>query len=390
MLCFICLFSVLFGLGWVVFDSPALRGWVVFDSPALRAPPQEGDGLKPYVEARPPFKGGRGDLSHHNLLHFHVVAVDESHDIHAWGHVELLLVAAAEGLAAEDASCDVHHLDGGFAFDAEDAQVASAVDEAEAVALDAATRGEHQLKAAGIIRRLRVEVVARVGQQVHIVAGEVIDEVQVAERDLLVGEAQRVAAVLLSLEVDRDFARLTSIDYSVVLVVHRDVHFGVVLAEVELLEGVAFTEADDGVVGGTFFATGADGLGQVDVQLARSCSGSRSRELEALDCVRGLNEDTFHRSNGSTGHSFKAVAFVVHLVVGKRRAGFSGKVGIAYEWVADEVHAFKLDIFGVIQGNLAVAIVRHTSESEYNIILVGIEITLAANEVEVVSLVVAP
>ena len=124
-------------------------------------------------------------LSHHHLLNLNVITVDEADHVDARGDVELALVAAAEGVARDHVAEDVDDLDGSLTLDAEDAEVAHAVDEAEAVAVGAGAGGEDQLEALGEVGDLCVEGVARVGKQVYVVAGEVIDEVQVAEADFL-------------------------------------------------------------------------------------------------------------------------------------------------------------------------------------------------------------
>ena len=100
-------------------------------------------------------------LSDNDLLDFHVVAVDEADHVDARSDVELALVAAAEGVAADHVAEGIHHLNGGLTFDAEDAEVTHAVDEGEAVAVNAAAGGEHQAEAAGIVGGLGVEGVAR-------------------------------------------------------------------------------------------------------------------------------------------------------------------------------------------------------------------------------------
>ena len=83
-------------------------------------------------------------------------------------------------------------------------QCAFAVDDELAVADEgevlihvviAAVGAEHQLEAAGIVRRLGAEGVARGLEQVNIVAGEVVDEVQVAKLDFLIAKAEGIAAV---------------------------------------------------------------------------------------------------------------------------------------------------------------------------------------------------
>ena len=76
---------------------------------------------------------GKSWSTNHHLLHLHVVALDEADHVDARGTADLHLVAAAEGLATDDVAKHVNHLDSGLTFDAEDAEVADSVDEAEGV-----------------------------------------------------------------------------------------------------------------------------------------------------------------------------------------------------------------------------------------------------------------
>ncbi len=179
-----------------------------------------------------PLLRGVGELSDDHLLDLHVVAVDESDHVDARSVVDLALIAATEGLAADDVAEDVNHLDGGLTLDAKDAEVAAGVDEAEAVAFGARAGGKHQLEAALVVGGAGVEAVARAGEQVDIFACEVVDEMQVAEVNVFVGETQRVAAVLLRLEVDGHLAHMAfGRGDGVVLAFDRHVDLAAVLAE---------------------------------------------------------------------------------------------------------------------------------------------------------------
>lgn len=51
--------------------------------------------------------------SHHNLLHFHILTIDEANHVNAIRCIDGLADAAVDALAAEDASCDVDDLQGG-------------------------------------------------------------------------------------------------------------------------------------------------------------------------------------------------------------------------------------------------------------------------------------
>ena len=57
---------------------------------------------------------------------------------------------------------------------------------------------------------------------------------QIAKRDVLVGEAQRVAVVLLGLEIDGDFAHIISVDNGVILTFFREIDLGAVCVQLEL------------------------------------------------------------------------------------------------------------------------------------------------------------
>ena len=67
------------------------------------------------------------DLSHHNLLGLHVVAVDEAEHVDTGSGLYGLAARATDALAAQDAARNVNHLQGGIAIVA-DHPVAVAVE----------------------------------------------------------------------------------------------------------------------------------------------------------------------------------------------------------------------------------------------------------------------
>ena len=164
-------------------------------------------------------------LSHDHLLDLHVVAVDEAQHVDTRSGVHVHVGATVDALALQDAACDVDHLQRGVAFVVDDE--AAVAEEGERVAI-AVTRGIHQLEAAGVVGRLRLEAVARGLEQVDVGASEVVDEVQVSELDVIAAEAQAVGAVVLSLEVDRCLAHLFAAHHGIVLTVLRNIDLSVV------------------------------------------------------------------------------------------------------------------------------------------------------------------
>ena len=77
----------------------------------------------------------------------------------------------------EDMAKHVDDLDDAISVDDD---IAVGVDEGEVIVAFSAS-GEHQLEAAGIIRHFGFEGVALGFEQVDVVAGEVVDQVEVAE-----------------------------------------------------------------------------------------------------------------------------------------------------------------------------------------------------------------
>ena len=157
--------------------------------------------------------------------------------------------AAVDGFAAEDATVEVDDLQGGLAFVADDpAAIAEERKTRFVGALACTVSNEHQFEAAFVVGCEGVEGVARVGEQVNIIACLVIDEVEISECDFLIVETQHVVAVLRSLEVKRHLSHAFSADNGKLLVVLRDVDVGLAVAKVELRQLVAIIKADDGIV----------------------------------------------------------------------------------------------------------------------------------------------
>ena len=108
-------------------------------------------------------------------MDLHVVAIDEADHVDARSGVDVEVGAAVDAFAADDAAVDIHHLNVSVAF---------VVDDEAAVAIEGevivgVTGGEHEFEAAGIVGRAGLEAVARVAEQVDVVAGHVVDEVEV-------------------------------------------------------------------------------------------------------------------------------------------------------------------------------------------------------------------
>ena len=185
-------------------------------------------------------------LLHDHLLDLHVVAVDEAQHVDTRSGVHVDVGAAVDAFAAEDAACDVDHLQGGGAIVVDDE--AAIAEEGEVVVIAVVASGEHELETVGIVGRLGLEAVARGLEQVDVLAGQVVDEVQIGEADVLAVEAQGVAAVLLGLEADGHLTHLFAADDGVVLAVDRDVDLGATLSELELGQLATSVEAHDGAV----------------------------------------------------------------------------------------------------------------------------------------------
>ena len=188
-------------------------------------------------------------LLHHNLLGLDVVAVDEAEHIDSGGGVDLGGGVAVDGLGAEHAAGHIDNLQGGFTFVVDGPIVT--IEEGEVVGVllvDAAVGAEHEAEAAGVVGDLSLEAVARVGNQVDVGAGHVVDEVEVLHLNVFGVDAEGVGAVLFSFEADRHFTDFFSVDDGVVLVALFEIDLGAVVAELELRQLTAFTEADDGTV----------------------------------------------------------------------------------------------------------------------------------------------
>ena len=182
---------------------------------------------------------------------------------------------------------------------------------------------KHQLEASlvvgglgveGVRGRRRLRVFARNdvlgGEQVDVVAGHVVNEVEVGEADILGVEAKGVAAVLFSLEADGHLAHLFSVDDGVVLAFLREADLGVVRIELELRQLTAFAEADDGAVNELVAAR--------DVQCKVGALFSRLRGAEGhagVVSICGCDENAFHGANGSGTTCWNEPAAVLQSVV---------------------------------------------------------------------------
>ena len=140
----------------------------------------------------------------------HVVVVDEAEHVNAFGGVDVDISAAVDGLSADDAAVDVDHLDNGITFVANDPIVI--VKESEVIVVVCVPANEHQLEAAGVVRRVGLEGVARVGEEVNVVSGQIINKVEIVEADFLSSEAEGVVAVLFSLEAEGQLALVLGVD----------------------------------------------------------------------------------------------------------------------------------------------------------------------------------
>ena len=108
--------------------------------------------------------------------------------------------------------------------------------------------GINQLEAVGVVVVSGVESIARGGEQVDVVAGHVVNQVEVAHVEVLNRDLEGVATVLFGLEADGHRIVGAAIDHGVVGAILRDVDAGVVGVEHELRQGAAVVEADDGAV----------------------------------------------------------------------------------------------------------------------------------------------
>ena len=245
--------------------------------------------------------------------------------------------------------------------------VALVVDDPHAVAVErerlvafAFARGEHDLEAALVVRRLGLEAVARGLQQVGVVACHVVDEVQVAEVHRLVAHRDAVAAVLLRLEVDRHLARRLHVHHCVVGAVDGDAHPRVVRVELELLQCHAVAEAQAGAVAR---GRAAGARRHVNVQDAAAAGGGRPRGCHLLVGACGLHHDGARGTDrvGAARRRELVARAVQHVVVQLVVVVVVGRhVGVAHERVADEVpsvEAFRA-VGGVAQRHVVVAVAR--------------------------------
>ena len=105
--------------------------------------------------------------------------------------------------------------------------------------------GKHQAETAFRVTHIGLEGIARGLEQVDVVAIHVVNEVHITELDILCSEAQRVATVFLSLEVDGHLAHALAVHQGIVLVVLRNVDLCAVRFELELGQLATFVEAND-------------------------------------------------------------------------------------------------------------------------------------------------
>ena len=163
--------------------------------------------------------------------------------------VEVDRGVAVDGLGADHAAHHIDDLQGGFTHVADHPFAAVEVGEGLVAVLGRAVVGaEHQAEARFIVRGLRVEGVARGGQQVDVGTGHVVDEVEVVHLHVHGVDREGVLAVLVGAEADGHFALGFGADDGVFLSALRDVEVGVLRAEVELLQLVALVEDHDGIV----------------------------------------------------------------------------------------------------------------------------------------------
>ena len=88
------------------------------------------------------------------------------------------------------------------------------------------------------------------GQQIHICARQVVNQVQIGHLHAFWVHREGVGAVLGGLEAQRHFTLAVAVGDGIVLVALRDIDIGILMAEVELAQFRAFVETDDGVVEG--------------------------------------------------------------------------------------------------------------------------------------------
>ncbi len=292
-----------------------------------------------------------------------IAAVGEAEHIDAVG--EAVGGDAADHVGAADhAASDIEHLECAIAVD-DDVAVA---DEGEVIA-HVFAGCEDEFEAGGVVGGVGVEGVGRVGEEVNVVAGAVVNEVEVAELNVLVAEGEGVGAVFLSLEVDRHLAHFVSADDSVVFVILWDIDLGAVGEELDLGQLVAVAEVDAGAVDEVAV------LGEVEVEVS-ALGGFCDGEGQGFLIVLGQDEDALERTDGIRGGALDVVQAVVKGVVGAVDVGGLGE-GVAHDVPAFPVGAFDLgqkDFLGFLSG-------RFTGEGEGGAFLAGIEVACAADEV---------
>ena len=200
----------------------------------------------------------------HYLLDSDIVSLYQTEDIHARCHS-----AGGNGgrmrcvPTNDDAPRDINHLQRALAVD-DDVAIA---DEGKIPTGFASVPacGKHQTKSRSIVRRLGSEGVRgwslslSKGQQVHIRASQVVNQVQIVEFHVLRIEGNGVFAILRGLEIDgnlvcRDVARNVCTDvnvgHGIFLSALRDADVGAWIAEMELAQLLSLAEAHNGVVDG--------------------------------------------------------------------------------------------------------------------------------------------
>ena len=242
-------------------------------------------------------------LSHHHFLHHDILAIDEAEHIDACGLVDVDVGIAADGLAAEHTAHHVDDLQGGVATIVDNPF--AAVEEGEGligIVFFDAGGVEHQAEAAFVVVGVGLEGVARVGQQVDVDAGLVVDEVEVSHFGVAHFNADGVNAVFGGAEVDRLLTFAGATHHGEVLVVLGEINLGIVGVELELRQLAALVETNDGTVDdqalrladvevdNTFFV--------IHDRNSRKRAASNymgvTKEAEMLDRISGLNEDSLH------------------------------------------------------------------------------------------------
>ena len=312
----------------------------------------------------------------------HVLAVDEAEHVDARAEVGGADGGvAADGLAAQDATGEVNHLQGGFADVADDPF--AAVEEGErlgagCVLFDAGDV-EHQAEAVDVVARRCLEGVERHLQQVDVVTRHIVNQVQVAGLHVLSIDADGVGTVALGLEVDRHFAVSGAADHSEVFVALRDVELGALSVELELGQLTAFVEADDGAVD-----DGTTALAEVHGKVG-TLMGSLGAEGQGFAIFFCDNEEALHSFNSTIAcirQDFGTV-FVHNVEV-------AVDISSLAEGVTHEVPAGEGGVVVFGQCDSTVSSVRNTREGESGVLFAGIEVALACSNVEMLGLVIAP